>query len=587
MKTRVIGLPVLASMAISWVVADASVNKTPRGVAPSRNHLYTSEDAVNWKCLDGSKSISYTAINDDYCDCPDGSDEPGTSACGTGYFYCANAGHVPAYIKTSRLNDGVCDPECCDGSDEFDGTVQCPNICEQVGKEAREERDRVRKVEKEGGKIRQGYITYGAGAKKKLQRQLSSLQAKFSAVQQKANETKAAFDEANVKREEYLRRTKMEREAARKAQLAPIIEQQRKRLAHAIDIKSGLRAALQGLKERYNKNYHDLAVKDTITGFEEYLKGMEQGTPDTATGESQNTEADRTADEIFHAVQDQTRDERKEIGKIFQLLKVMKRDRNVEYNDEAVLTAIKYLDAFAPMWQDDQNAFIGEEPIEVPKDNFEAADQREVKYSKNYIDALYSKAREVVKTAGLGFILDGAKTEWERTQEAYGKASEAERKLQSEIQDLERKLSMDYGKDETFAQLVDKCFEHKDMEYTYSLCLFGEALQKSHSSTSLGKFSKWIGDNYDTQLYTGGTKCWNGPERSVKVVMSCGVVNEIVAVSEPSKCEYLYKFRTPAACRVISDKDAADDVDLLPEAVMPSKATGDTGTEVPQKHDEL
>ena len=72
-----------------------------------------------------------------------------------------------------------------------------------------------------------------------------------------------------------------------------------------------------------------------------------------------------------------------------------------------------------------------------------------------------------------------------------------------------------------------------------------------------------------------------------QVVMSCGVVNEIVAVSEPSKCEYLYKFRTPAACRVISDKDAADDVDMLPEALMPSKATGDTGTEVPQKHDEL
>ena len=97
---------------------------------------------------------------------------------------------MPAYIKTSRLNDGVCDPECCDGSDEFNGAVQCPNICEQVGKEAREERDRVRKVEKEGGKIRQGYIAYGTDAKKKLQKQLSSLQAKFSAIQQRASDTK-------------------------------------------------------------------------------------------------------------------------------------------------------------------------------------------------------------------------------------------------------------------------------------------------------------------------------------------------------------------------------------------------------------
>lgn len=88
------------------------------------------------------------------------------------------------------MNDGVCDPECCDGSDEFNGTVQCPNVCERVGKEAKVERDRVRQVEKEGSKIRQGYIAYGTGAKKKLQEQLSSLQAKFSAVQQRANDTK-------------------------------------------------------------------------------------------------------------------------------------------------------------------------------------------------------------------------------------------------------------------------------------------------------------------------------------------------------------------------------------------------------------
>ncbi len=54
--------------------------------------------------------------------------------------------------------------------------------------------------------------------------------------------------------------------------------------------------------------------------------------------------------------------------------------------------------------------------------------------------------------------------DWERTQEEHGKASEAERKAQSEIQDMERKLGMDYGKDETFAQLADKCFEYKDME---------------------------------------------------------------------------------------------------------------------------
>lgn len=34
-------------------------------------------DPTTWKCLRSGKQIPYAAINDDYCDCDDGSDEPG------------------------------------------------------------------------------------------------------------------------------------------------------------------------------------------------------------------------------------------------------------------------------------------------------------------------------------------------------------------------------------------------------------------------------------------------------------------------------------------------------------------------------
>ena len=39
--------------------------------------LYKPKDGNFFQCLDGSKLIPYSALNDDYCDCPDGSDEPG------------------------------------------------------------------------------------------------------------------------------------------------------------------------------------------------------------------------------------------------------------------------------------------------------------------------------------------------------------------------------------------------------------------------------------------------------------------------------------------------------------------------------
>ena len=69
------------------------------------------------------------------------------------------------------------------------------------------------------------------------------------------------------------------------------------------------------------------------------------------------------------------------------------------------------------------------------------------------------------------------------------------------------------------------------------------------SETRLGKWERWEDELYNTQLYEHGVQCWNGPQRSTKVVMRCGLRNALVASTEPNRCEYKFIFETPALCK--------------------------------------
>lgn len=131
-------------------------------------------------CFDKSKHFdSFEVVNDDYCDCPDGSDEPGTSAC-AGLASLAPKGFACAWakggdvaskapvasmgslvgptgiVRLGSVNDNICD--CCGGEDEWDSDVKCPNRCQELADVAAREASKAM----EGSKARQAYVKKAA-----------------------------------------------------------------------------------------------------------------------------------------------------------------------------------------------------------------------------------------------------------------------------------------------------------------------------------------------------------------------------------------------------------------------------------------
>ncbi|KAL4592912.1 hypothetical protein LXL04_005919 [Taraxacum kok-saghyz] len=99
-------------------------SNVPIGIHPLDEKYFASEVI---RCKDGSNSFTKDRINDEFCDCVDGTDEPGTSTSPAAKFYCRISGSTPRFLFSSRVNDQICD--CCDGSDEYDGSITCPNTC--------------------------------------------------------------------------------------------------------------------------------------------------------------------------------------------------------------------------------------------------------------------------------------------------------------------------------------------------------------------------------------------------------------------------------------------------------------------------
>ncbi|XP_018328103.1 glucosidase 2 subunit beta [Agrilus planipennis] len=296
----------------------------PRGVSLSRSTLYN--PSKDFTCFDGSLTIPFTQVNDDYCDCQDASDEPGTSACPHGIFYCLNAGYHPENIPSNRVNDGICD--CCDTSDEYASSAKCVNTCEELGRSSREEAQRQAELIKIGSQIRLELSQKGAQLKQEKREKIQELERnKLEAEQvllEKEALKKAAEEDESAALEYYreLERQRKEAEELNNQQEAIKKDIEEQAIIDGQDVNDEIS---EGIKENQDKAVQE-DREDAQGQEEELLDGQEDvdNNPDDedeeeddasstpATGDAEDTVQHQVYDEETQKLIDRANDARRE-----------------------------------------------------------------------------------------------------------------------------------------------------------------------------------------------------------------------------------------------------------------------------------
>lgn len=487
----------------------------PRGVPLSKASLYS--PTKDFTCFDGTATIPFSQVNDDYCDCFDGSDEPGTPACLNGVFHCTNAGHRPLNIPTARINDGICD--CCDGTDEYASPDTCRDVCDEMGKEARAEAQRIAELYKAGHHLRQELIEKGNKKRSDTAEQLSQLEKDKIEAESLKNEKEAHKNELEAKENEAL---KVYREASE-------LERQKKA---AIERENTIKEAMEYFK-RYDANSDEILTKEEIKVVNVFDKNKDGEVDDEEIQyfflEKETIDKDTFVESTWHLLKPLLMMEQ-------GMFKPAEHSENAEQEVEE--------DGDAEEHQDDQDLdteYAGNDDdssdIDTPNDDGEEQETEHEESSTTYDE----ETQKLVNAA----------TE---ARKEFMEAERHVREIESNIRNIQQSLEKDYGLQQEFATLDGECVEYEDREYVYTLCLFQKATQKSKnggSEVGLGNWGEWAGpdDNkYSIMRYLNGMNCWNGPNRMTTVTIHCGLENKLLTVTEPYRCEYKMDVSTPAAC---------------------------------------
>ncbi|EUC31033.1 hypothetical protein COCCADRAFT_38823 [Bipolaris zeicola 26-R-13] len=549
-RKHVSSLALILPLLVSTVDA-ASDPARPRGVGPEFAKYY--KDTETFTCISNPAiKLPIARLNDDYCDCPDGSDEPGTAACSyfsplsppqplsvegkdvnttpaLPGFYCKNKGHQPSYIPFTSVNDGACDYEfCCDGSDEYEhvGGIKCEDRCAAIGKEWRKA-DEARQMSLAAAKQRRKELVAEAGRlRKEVEDRIQTLKAQIEGATLKVDGLTKSL--AEIERAE---RGKVVKGAGKTGKVTVLAGLAKQRIQELTDNINRLRnerdsararvADLEGMltrfKEEYNPNFNDEGVKRAVQAWENYAAQDRPGPNDAL---------DRDLDDILKP--------------------------------------------------DSENAIIWDDFEKVDESDMELLYQFEEYLPESIRSWVDSKLRDLrIMLIENGILADPTSAdapESKAVSDAKSQLESAKRELENDKSELtrhEEDLTKDYGPDAIFRALKDVCISTDSGEYTYEHCFLSRTTQKPKKGgghTGMGNFVRIESMTVDEELpadgkglgsgerialkYENGQHCWNGPNRSTLVILACAEKDEIWKIVEEEKCVYRMEVGTPAVCSV-------------------------------------
>ncbi|XP_048327512.1 glucosidase 2 subunit beta isoform X2 [Ziziphus jujuba] len=593
-------LSVASTIAFRSASASASSSFPPSnfqflGIPPQDEKYYKSSEVI--KCKDGSKKFNKSQLNDDFCDCPDGTDEPGTSACPNGKFYCQNAGHVPLSLFSSRVNDGICD--CCDGSDEYDGKVKCPNTCWEAGKVSRDKLKRKIATYQEGVAIRKQEVKQAKEAMAKDEVELSKLQKEEKILKglvqqlkerkeqiEKAEEKERLRKEKEKEKKEVEEKRKSEEETKQeKSEALEIEESKDEPTDSTYDDKIGI--LQDSPSDQDVVDDHDRLASEDESGDNSEEKGNAVHDVEEGNDESENTDT-LSREELGRLVASrwtgenagkQTGDGDAEDNNLEDHEETEKDTHDDEYEGYASETDDDHQRYDDDSIEDDVDEDFGEEHHDDSSSSYKSETGTEsdsdmlTPSNPSWLEKIQQTVRNILHAVNL-FQTPVNQSEAARVRKEYDDSSNKLSKIEARISSLTRKLKHDFGPDKEFYSFYDQCFESKQNKYVYKVCPYKQASQmEGHSTTRLGQWDKFE-DSYKVMVFSNGDRCWNGPDRSLKVKLRCGLKNEVTDVDEPSRCEYVALLSTPAVCLEEKLKELQHKLDLM-------------NMEQPLSHDEL